>query len=397
MTMTIVNLLLTLLAVALFVPAAVFFLECFVAMGVNLRRRRAVNQGPRPTIGVIMPAHNEAAVIGYTIKALKPQLQAGDRLLVVADNCTDKTAAIARAAGADVIERFDEQKRGKGFALGFGVRELAKCPPQVVMIIDADCAVDPGSVTVLARQAGTYRCAVQALYVMKPPPAEVAGAMDFVSALAFTIHNEARPVGAWALGGPCQLMGTGMAMPWSVAKQVTWDTGDIVEDMAMGLELAMNGKPPLFCPEAKVVGVLPGQRSAAKSQRTRWEHGHLHTLLSRGPRLVGAAWRQKREDLLDLLLDLLVPPLSLLAALVGAVAVVTVTAALMGAWWYPAMISLTALVMMAIAVIGCWYKFARREVPLTGLLAAPLYVAWKLPIYAAFLVKRQTAWIRTAR
>src|SRR5437762_2498433 len=79
---------------------------------------------------------------------------AGDRVLVVADNCTDATAAVAREHGVDVVDRFDETRRGKGFALDFGLRaldEISSAPPIVVML-DADCMLAPGALDALARQ-----------------------------------------------------------------------------------------------------------------------------------------------------------------------------------------------------------------------------------------------------
>ena len=64
------------------------------------------------------------------------------RLLLVADNCSDDTAILARAAGADVIERDEPARRGKIFALGFAREALAADPPEIVLIVDADCTID---------------------------------------------------------------------------------------------------------------------------------------------------------------------------------------------------------------------------------------------------------------
>ena len=93
----------------------------------------------RSRLAVLVPAHDEGAVLLQTIADIQMQLRPGDRLLVVADNCADDTAGIARAAGAEVVERHDPDKRGKGYALDFGIRHLALDPPEVVIIIDADC------------------------------------------------------------------------------------------------------------------------------------------------------------------------------------------------------------------------------------------------------------------
>src|SRR5205085_6347229 len=93
-------------------------------------RAAAPGASRRPRVAVLMPAHNEAAGIAASLATVTPQLVAGDRLLVVADNCVDDTAAVAAAAGAEVVQRRDTTRRGKGYALGFGLRHLAPDPPE---------------------------------------------------------------------------------------------------------------------------------------------------------------------------------------------------------------------------------------------------------------------------
>ena len=126
-------------------PAAVLLLQ--VLAGRLARRRLDGSAARRParagTLAVLMPAHDEAGGIEPAIRAVLAQLAAGDRLLVVADNCSDATAAVARAAGAEVIERSDRVRRGKGYALDHGVRWLEQAPPAAVVILDADCIAAP--------------------------------------------------------------------------------------------------------------------------------------------------------------------------------------------------------------------------------------------------------------
>src|SRR5690606_6586727 len=76
-------------------------------------------------IAVIIPAHDEAAGISSTLAMLFEEVPPGTRVLVVADNCSDATAALAREAGAEAVERHDSNARGKGYALAFGRDHLA--------------------------------------------------------------------------------------------------------------------------------------------------------------------------------------------------------------------------------------------------------------------------------
>jgi cellulose synthase/poly-beta-1,6-N-acetylglucosamine synthase-like glycosyltransferase len=258
---------------------------------------------------VAIPAHNEQVVIEATLKALMPTLPAGSRVLVVADNCTDTTATIARRCGAEAIERFDPDRRGKGFALDFGIRHLAADPPDAIVFLDADCRVAQNTVRLLAAAAIASGRPVQGRNLCDPDPR--GGALQMISGLAFRFKNLVRALGLARLADTCHLTGTGMALPWQLAERARLADGNVVEDMQLGIDLTLAGHPPLFVPEARVDSPLPQQRAAARTQRTRWEHGHLRTLLVQSPRLVGLAIRHRRLSLLALALDLAIPPLSL--------------------------------------------------------------------------------------
>ena len=391
---TVVAWVLALVAAVLWVPCAVFSLQCLLAF---VSRGRATDQqAKRPRVAVMMPAHNEAAIIEATLADLMPQLPAGDRLLVVADNCTDETAALCRAAGAEVIERQDPERRGKGYALVYGLDHLASDPPEVVVIVDADCVVQRGALDRLAHAAVATNCPVQADYILTLP--ESYSSVAVVSALAFIVKNRVRPLGMAVLGLPCPLTGTGMAFPWDVLRMAPPTEGHLVEDMVMGIELAMLGHPPQLCPDARVVSSLPSGDRAAQGQRTRWEHGHLATIMDHAPRLLGVFARSGRFALLGMALDLVVPPLALLVMLLLAHLVGSAIFALLTGVWWPATMSAAAIALVGLCVMLSWAKFARRVLPLRALLSIPFYVLWKIPLYLTYLVRgRQQTWERTDR
>lgn len=347
-------------------------------------------------LAVLMPAHDEALVIRDTLAVLKPQLQPHQRLLVVADNCTDDTAEISRSMGAEVIERFDTERRGKGYALDYGVKHLAAThPPDVVVIVDADCEVQPGAIATLAQAAIATQRPTQSIYLMEIPPNP--SAKDTISALAIRVKNLVRSLGLAQINQPCLLGGTGMAFPWSVIQTVDLATGSIVEDMKLGLDLAIAGYSPKFTPAAAVVGRLPQQEAAATSQRTRWVHGHIQTLISYGPRLFWQALRQRRVDLFCLALELCVPPLSLLVMLWLGVTFLTLVSGLIGFSWLPALGAMTVGTLLVLAILIAWAGFARRDLPAKVLLGIPLYLLWKIPVYLKFVKGPESTWVRTAR
>ena len=383
------------IALGLLVPISVLFVECFAALFPSHRSQWHATT-LRPKIDVLVPAHNEATGISATLKSLLPQLTPQDRLVVIADNCDDETAAVARAIGATVIERQELERRGKGYALDYGLQFIAQNPPEVVVVVDADCVVHPGTIDRISRLAAAAERPVQATYILTQ--SANTGLKDAVSSLAFMVKNLVRPRGLGQLGLPCLLTGTGMAFPWSVISEASLASGNIVEDMQLGLDLAMAGHAPVFCLDAKVTGLLPQQKQAVKSQRTRWEHGHLQTLLTQVPRLLIASWSQQRFDLLAIALDLCVPPLSLLviiwAVAMGGTLVAGVTIGF--PVWATVLLAIEGQLILS-SILGAWAKFGRTTLPVLTLLAVPFYLLWKIPLYFAFLFQPQTKWIRTER
>ena len=347
-------------------------------------------------VAVLIPAHNEASGIEATLRCLQAQLRAGDRVLVVADNCSDDTAALGRQAGAEVIERSDAVDRGKGFALDFGVRHLSARPPSMVLIVDADCLLDAGALDTLAALCSSSGRPVQALYEMNAPAG--AGLRARVSAFAWRVRNRVRPLGWWVVGAPCQLMGTGMAFPWALLRDAPLASGHIAEDVQLGADLALRGRPPLFAPQARVTSIFPDSDDAAASQRRRWEHGNLALMFAHGPRLIAAGLRRADARLLALAADLMVPPLALLVQLQLGLALLGALAWWLGASALPLAISAGALALLVLSILAAWRLAGRDIIALSELLlTAPAYALRKLPMYAAFLWKRQSTWVRAKR
>jgi glycosyltransferase involved in cell wall biosynthesis len=391
--MTLLQILWAVLTVLAGLPVVVILVQALAAGRTPVSPRRAL--GPRPRVAVLVPAHNEAAGIAATVRSIVAQLAPGDRLVVVADNCADDTAAVARAAGAEVIERHDTERRGKGFALDFGVRHLSAAAPDVLVMVDADCLLGPEVLDAIGRHSTATGRPVQALYLMHAPAD--AGLRARIAEFAWVVRNHVRPQGAWRLGGPCQLMGTGMAFPWALIAGAQLASGHLVEDMKLGIDLALAGHAPVFAPWVRVTSRFPEGDAASRAQRTRWEHGHLATLLHEGPRLLVAGLLRLNSQLLALSADLLVPPLALLVMLQGVLTLLNLALAWGLGWQWPAALSLASLVMLFAAVMVAWAGHGRHVIALRELAMAPLYALWKLPVYGAFLLRRQVDWVRAKR
>ena len=391
--MLLLEILYILACVLLFIPA--FLLAWQVVLSLPFFKRKSILFGRRPHVAVLMPAHNESAGIARPLNAIRMQLQPGDRVLVVADNCSDDTAEVARANGAEVIVRTNDELRGKGYALDFGVRHLMVDPPEVVIVVDADCIVHGYALDMLARYALAVSRPVQALYLMHAP--EGAGLKTQVAEFAWAVKNWARPLGYHHMGLPCQLMGTGMAFPWALIKEARLATGHIVEDLKLGLDFATAGHAPHFCPGARVTSVFASNSEGADSQRTRWEHGSLGMLVEEGWPRLKQALRERKPGLLALALDLCVPPLALLTLLVLVLCILGSIGWAVTGEARPWLLAFIDLGLVGGAVLLAWLRFGRKIISLPSLAYAPFYALSKIPLYLKFLFRRQAEWVRSRR
>jgi cellulose synthase/poly-beta-1,6-N-acetylglucosamine synthase-like glycosyltransferase len=385
---------------AILVVAVTWF--CVQVLCACLPRRRSAIPGRdlktpdhAARVAVLIPAHNESVHLIPTLQSIEAQKLANCRVLVVADNCTDDTARIARLHGVEVIERTNPRLRGKGYALDFGVAHLAGDPPEVVIVLDADCLLAPGALQQLLRRAHTHKRPVQALYLMKNPGGP--GVKAKIAEFAWRVKNHARPRGLHRMGLPCQLTGSGMAFPWPVLAGVPLATGEIVEDMKLGVMLAERGHPPVFCEEAVVFSYFPSSAEAVSSQRTRWEHGHLSMILREGLPMAGRGLIGGNAGLFFLAADLCIPPLALLVMLSAFWGLLAVAYSAWSGDPGPALVAATFFGILAASVLAAWRIFGRDVLSGRELMMAPVYMVSKISLYAGFLVRRQVDWVRSKR
>ena len=386
--------LLTMGAAVIALPVLVLFTE--VSASLIPRRVASMPSGRRPKIAVLIPAHNEQLVIGTTLASVTRQLVPGDRLLVVADNCSDQTADVTRQCGAEVTERTDAIRRGKGYALDHGLAFLEQTgAPEVVIFLDADCELRDGCVHRLALGSIQSGRPVQGAYLMARPDAgrRKAALVRF----AWTVKDLVRPLGWHQLGLPCQIAGSGIAFPWKVACAVDLANGNLAEDLKHGLDLGLIGQFPLFCPDAQLISaVAPGGQPSA-SQRTRWEHGTIAVALEYFPRLLARLVKAPSLSLLAMTLDLSVPPLALLALLLGTSLALGTGFALLSGIVLPLGLSAALCTLFFTTICLAWLGHGREIIPLSWLVFAPVYALAKIPLYGRFLLGQRGGWVRGDR
>lgn len=395
-TIALAGTLTTIAAFLLAIPAA-----CLLVLTLNAGKRsqhccREPNDLKDFQVVVLVPAHNESTHVLPTLQCIQSQLRSGDRLIVIADNCQDDTATVARESGAEVLERFDTQRCGKGYALAFGVDALRASPPDVLVVVDADCTLSEGAVQAVAQRCAQTECPVQMLDLMTAPRG--AGLRTRILEFAWLFKNQVRPLGSFHLGGACHLMGTGMAIPWTLASQHLLASGHIAEDMKLGVDLALVGRPAQFLSAAQISSEFPLNAQVARAQKTRWEHGHMTTMSQELPRIIRALLHHPNRALMVLAMDLVIPPLALYSMCLALVTPLLALACSFSiAFQPPLLIMLLATVALLAAVGMAWFRSGQHLLSLRELITVPLYAAWKLPIYFAYLIQRKSGWTKTAR
>ena len=379
-----------LVALPLAAPLAYLGVELFLGL-------RPLPEEPQRAVParicLLVAAHNEVAWIAATVDALSAAVP-GAQILVVADNCDDATAAEARKAGADVVERHDPDRRGKGFALAFGREELAGSPPDVVIVVDADCRLGDGSAERLAARAMVGGRAVQAANLLTAE--KDASPLVAVSNFAMLVKNLIRARGLVRLGGGALLFGTGMAFSWSLFVTLPLATADAVEDLSLGLWLARQGTG-IELDDRALVTSPAAALADSRAQRSRWEHGFLRTAITQGAPMLFRGVATASRHVAALGGHLLVPPLALLMLLaIPGLALLAGVGVLSGNWT-PLLLTGSAFGFAATALLASWWWHGRGILPLAALLRIPVYILWKIPIYIGFFTRNQKAWNRTRR
>jgi 1,2-diacylglycerol 3-beta-glucosyltransferase len=279
---------------------------------VRSRGRRSAAAGEEITLAVVIPAHDEERQIAGAVDSVRAGRYAPGRLrvVVVADNCTDRTAAAAAAAGAEVWERADPDRRGKGYALAWAFERLLQDDSiEGVAVIDADCAV---SSNLLATFAGRLRGgadAVQAAYLVSNPDASPRAALRWAGAALFNI---VRPLGRSQLGLSSGLLGTGMAISRPLLVGSPWQAFSYAEDREQHMRWVLGGARVAFAPEAHVHAPAPSSHAGSRAREARWESGRADLAMDLTPKLLARWLRTGELAALDAALEPMLPPQSLL-------------------------------------------------------------------------------------
>lgn len=372
---------------------AIFSLQCFLSL--LPREETNVEQDKNPRLAVLVPAHNEEAVVSGILQDLKRQVKNEDRIIVIADNCEDATADVARSCGVEVFERTNLKERGKAYALRFALERLKEDPPEAVIVVDADCRISQDCISRISYLAKKHDRPIQGSYIFGDQ--KDTSVSTLASSFTLWFKNHIRPLGSLRAGMPCQLTGSGMAFPWHVIQKVNVANNSLAEDTTLGLELAYLGYPPLFCPEARIDGNVPKAWGTLVQQRRRWEQGYLESIITNAPKMAARSITRFRPSLMWAAIDLCIAPLALLGIIWIVLTVAASLVVLIGGSSVPLFLLGMGAMAMGLSLILGWLVHCRDKVPAKAIIAIPWFLVRKVGIYASLLLKREKVWLRTER
>ncbi len=243
--------------------------------GWGRRRQKLRECAPCKRFALVIAAHNEELVIGHVIDSLVNQNYPRELydIFVVADNCTDRTAVVARKHGALVYKRYDLEKTGKGHALEWIFKIIEGIGDQydVISVFDADNLVSSNYLYEMNRQLCNGHQVVQGYIDSKNP---FDSWITFSYSIAFWLSNRTFQLPRFNLGLSCGLCGTGFCVELSVLKKIGWGATCLTEDLEFTMKLAMNGMKVAWAHDAIVYDEKPLTLRQSWRQRKRWMQGH---------------------------------------------------------------------------------------------------------------------------
>ena len=372
-----------------------------------------------PHFVLLIPAHNEELLLGAALDSLNALDYPRHRydIVVIADNCADATATIARGHQAYALERFNKELIGKGYALewaldllkeggqsignreqGTGNREDTGLDWDAVVILDADTLVSSNMLRSFAQGLAQGQSVMQARYeVLNTEESWRTRLMACALALAHIV----KPLGRERLRLSDGLKGNGMCFAREVVENVPWSGESITEDIEYTLRLCRAGHRVVFRPDTAVWAQMPTTGAQATSQRKRWEGGRYRLLFTVAPRLLAEGIRKWDRVLIDRAAELIIPPFAEMFALPIMLLAVCAIAAHGPGWEWATRLSVLWLLILALQVGyligGMWVARVPAKVALS-LLRAPFYIVWKFGVYGVMAVSRSAGgWKRTER
>lgn len=349
--------------------------------------------------GIIIPAHNEELLLGELIQSIKNSTYPSDlyEILVIADNCTDTTAEIAKKMGAQSFSRFDSEKRGKPHALHWLISQINLKQYDAFVIIDADTIIDPNFLAVMDDHISSGGKALQGYFGVSNPDENWLTRLSILPGiLKFKMHFPGKNL----LNLSCPLAGNGMCFSTEIFQKYGWNAFSLVENWEYYLMLTLQGYTVASVKEAIIYSQVTKSLQSAKSQRVRWSKGRLETLLKYWPDFFKHGILKCDIHKIDALIEILRPSYSV-QIFWSIIYIVLIFIFNEFSTEFYSMFLTVACFILGSQILYFFIGLLIQKPSLKTWLAlfmVPLYILWKIFVtISGMLTFRDKSWIRTKR
>jgi cellulose synthase/poly-beta-1,6-N-acetylglucosamine synthase-like glycosyltransferase len=355
------------------------------------------DRSPSTSFVIAIPAHDEAQVIEATVRRLRALNYPAHllRICIVADHCTDNTAALARQAGAQVYERREGPRSGKGAALTWLFERVLDNRCDAVVIFDADTRVDPDFLRVMDLRLANGTQAIQGRHVISNPDD---GWFPALTWAMFLIDNRFQNMGRSNLNWSAKNMGDSICFRAEVLRRIGWGEG-LTEDYQLRQRLLLDGIRIVYEPAAIGFGEAPRTWAQARLQRMRWLRGTRDASRQSAWRLLITALRRRDLALLDGALQAYLPSYSTLTLCNAGVLLIQTLINWLSESVFPTVLNGAWAVVVGLLFVYPFFGLALERAPLKAylvMLSGPLFIIWRTwtALNARFGLSPVT-WIRT--
>ena len=352
---------------------------------------------PSTRLLFLVPAHNEAAVIGRCVESLLAQVYPAGMfsVVVVADNCDDDTESVAGGLGAECLVRHDRDNPGKPQAIAWALAEIGDLSPwDACVIIDADSEVAPDFAGALASFAPLSNKVLQAYYGISNPR------RSWLTRLA-RLLGRARYEVEYPLKSRadlnCPLTGNGMCIGTEILGEHGWTAFSLTENWELYADYTAKGIRIDLAAEARLYALESESLSASRTRRSRWLRGRAHVLRKYGwPiwRSTRIGWAQK----LDAIAELATLPPTVHASAAGMLGIGLIATLDSSVARWLGTVALLTLVPLATASVVSLAKDPEPFKTATALLLLPFYALWRAVLLVeTLLLHRESVWRKTER
>lgn len=359
-------------------------------------RRNAEAPGCKK-FAIIVPAHNEELVIENLLRSAKALDYPGEclEMIVIADNCTDRTEEIVTQSGMSCLVRTDPERRGKPYALQWAFQQIDLQKYDAFVIIDADTTIDPKFLKSMNLALHEGHEIIQGyLGILNPDETWLTRLMVIPGVLKYRYRYR----GKKRLGFSCPLMGNGMCFARRVITQYGWDALSLTENWEYYIKSVLRGIFPTY-EEAYIYSLTADTTQRGRTQRERWLKGRLECIRGYFWHLLKAAVTKRDLRILDCAVELILPSISMLANLSGLQFILSIVHCFWVRAIYPsvAWAALLPILITSYFVFGAAASQPSRKTWFS-LLRAPIFLSWKfLLTIRGFATRRETGWRKTER